>query len=125
MSKSIRATSMPRTFPTIAAKSPGQPPPCPLQILQGTAIPRWAARLEIYGFYPLGLLALLGLVTLRARRAPAFLWLVPLLLGTTVFVTSFIRFRCPLDPFLVMLAALALGSLRRPRRAQRVGLATK
>jgi hypothetical protein len=31
-------------------------------------------------------------------------------------VTSFIRFRSPLDPFLVMLAALALGTLRpRPR----------
>ena len=79
--------------------------------LANTAIPRWAASLEIYGFYPLALLALAGLFTRAARSAPGFVWLVPLLLATTVFVTSFIRFRSPLDPFLVMLAALALGAL--------------
>jgi 4-amino-4-deoxy-L-arabinose transferase-like glycosyltransferase len=94
--------------------------------LANTAIPHWAAALEIYGFYPLGLLALLGLLAPAARRAPAFLWLVPLLLASTVFVTSFIRFRSPLDPFLVMLAALALAWLSEARRgAQSVGLATR
>jgi hypothetical protein len=43
---------------------------------------------------------------------------MPLCLVLTVFVTGFIRFRAPIDPFLVMLAALGLAWLleRRPRR---------
>jgi hypothetical protein len=47
-------------------------------------------------------------VTRRARRAPKWLWLIPICLATSLFVTGFIRFRAPIDPFLVMLAALAI-----------------
>ena len=91
--------------------------------LRGTDIPRVPALLEIYGFYPLAVLALGGMLTRRARRAPRWLWLVPVCLATSVFVTGFIRFRAPIDPFLVILAALAVaGSLeRRSRRRDRDG----
>jgi 4-amino-4-deoxy-L-arabinose transferase-like glycosyltransferase len=89
--------------------------------LGNTDIPALPARFEIFGFYPLGLLALVGLLTRRARRAPKWLWLVPLCLATTVLVTGFIRFRSSIDPFLAMLAALAVSWLleHRPRARPR------
>jgi hypothetical protein len=91
--------------------------------LANTDVPHTPALFEIYGFYPLGVLALAGLLTRRARRAPKWLWLVPLCLATSVLITGFIRFRSPLDPFLAMLAALALASahqrlIKRRRRRQ-------
>jgi 4-amino-4-deoxy-L-arabinose transferase-like glycosyltransferase len=91
--------------------------------LRGTDIPRVPALLEIYGFYPLAVLALGGMLTRPARRAPRWLWLIPVCLATSVFVTGFIRFRAPIDPFLVILSALAVaGSLeRRSRRSDRDG----
>jgi 4-amino-4-deoxy-L-arabinose transferase-like glycosyltransferase len=79
--------------------------------LRDTSIPAGPAWLEIAGFYPLGVLALAGLVTRRARRAPAWLWLVPVCLAATLLVTGFIRFRAGIDPFLVMAAALALAAV--------------
>jgi 4-amino-4-deoxy-L-arabinose transferase-like glycosyltransferase len=90
--------------------------------LSNTDIPRTPALFEIYGLYPLGLLALGGLLTRRARRAPKWLWLVPLCLCTTVFVTGFIRFRSPIDPFFAMLGALAVSAVleRLPRRRRAV-----
>jgi 4-amino-4-deoxy-L-arabinose transferase-like glycosyltransferase len=91
--------------------------------LSGTDIPRIPALFEIYGFYPLALLALGGLLTRRARSAPRWLWLVPVCLATTVFVTGFIRFRSPIDPFLAILAALPVAALldRHSRRSVRPG----
>lgn len=89
--------------------------------LGNTDIPRTAALFEIYGFYPLGLLALGGLLTRRARRAPKWLWLVPVCLATSVFITGFIRFRSPIDPFLVMLAALAVAAALERRPGARAG----
>jgi hypothetical protein len=92
--------------------------------LSNTDITRIPALFEIYGFYPLGVLALAGLLTRRARRAPKWLWLVPLCLLTSVLITGFIRFRAPIDPFLALLAAAAVASVqeqidrrRRRRRA--------
>jgi hypothetical protein len=92
--------------------------------LRDTGIPRIPAWFEIGGLYPLALLALGGLLTRRARRAPLWLWLVPVCLLPTLFITGFIRFRSPIDPFLVMLAALAVAALddrlrRRRNRARR------
>lgn len=87
--------------------------------LGNTDIPRVPALFEIYGFYPLAVLALAGIATGAVRRAPLWLWLVPLLLATTLFITSFIRFRMGIDPFLVMLAALAVDSLLRRLMARR------
>jgi 4-amino-4-deoxy-L-arabinose transferase-like glycosyltransferase len=87
--------------------------------LSNTDIPHTPALFEIYSFYPLGLLALGGLLTRRARRAPKWLWLIPLCLCTSVFITGFIRFRSPIDPFLAMLAALALATAFERRRRRR------
>ena len=55
------------------------------------------------------LLAAAGAVLRRTREAPLFVWLVPLLLFLPV--AAFLatpRYRLPLDPFLLMLAAVAL-----------------
>ena len=55
------------------------------------------------------LLAAAGAVSRRARVAPLFVWLVPLLLFIPVVLfLATPRYRLPLDPFLVMLAALTL-----------------
>jgi 4-amino-4-deoxy-L-arabinose transferase-like glycosyltransferase len=91
--------------------------------LRDTDIPRIPALLAIYGFYPLGILALAGIGTGWARRAPGWMWLLPICLGSTIFVTGFIRFRSPIDPFLVMLAALpiAVALERRERRGVLAG----
>jgi hypothetical protein len=51
------------------------------------------------------------------------LWLVPLCLCTSVFITGFIRFRSPIDPFLVLLAASAVAAAQErltQRRRRRV-----
>jgi 4-amino-4-deoxy-L-arabinose transferase-like glycosyltransferase len=82
--------------------------------LHDTDIPLGPASVEISSFPLLGVLALGGLFTRRARRAPKWLWIVPACLATTVFVTGFIRFRSPIDPFLVMLAALLIADLAEP-----------
>lgn len=79
--------------------------------LRDTDIPRLPALFAVFGFYPLVALALAGLLTSAFWRAPRWLWLVPLGLATTLFVTSFLRFRSSIDPFLVMLAALALAEI--------------
>jgi hypothetical protein len=88
--------------------------------LRDTGIPRIPALLEIIGFYPLGLLALAGIGTGLARRAPVWLWLLAISLASTVFVTGFIRFRSPIDPFLVMLAALPVAVTVERRERQQV-----
>ena len=69
-------------------------------------------RISVAGFAVLALLALAGAFTRTARRAPYFVWLVPLVLwlGTVPFAVNFSRFRSPLDPFAVLLAALAVAS---------------
>jgi 4-amino-4-deoxy-L-arabinose transferase-like glycosyltransferase len=86
--------------------------------LRDTSISRVPGLVEIYGFYPLGILAIAGIATSAVRRAPRWLWLIPICLGTTIFVTGFIRFRAGIDPFLVMLAALAVSALLERRASQ-------
>jgi hypothetical protein len=70
---------------------------------------------SVAGFVLCAGLALAGAFTHRARAAPQALWLMPLLLGGSVVALAvvFSRFRAPLDPFLVLLAALAVSRLRR------------
>jgi 4-amino-4-deoxy-L-arabinose transferase-like glycosyltransferase len=90
------------------------------------------ARASFAGFAVLALLALVGACTRAARRA-AFVWLMPLALwlGTVPFAVNFSRFRAPLDPFLILLAALAAvavaerisAALPRRPRAERAPLA--
>jgi hypothetical protein len=81
--------------------------------LAGELRSRRLASVSFAGFAVLAVLALAGTAAARARRAPAWLWLVPVLmwLGTVPFAVNFSRFRAPIDPFLVLLAALALTAL--------------
>ena len=84
------------------------------------SLPRWTADAAAVQFCALALVALLGALTAGARRAPRWLWLVPLLLFAAVVVAgSEIRYRAPVEPFVVLLAALALVSLRERRAAGR------
>jgi len=91
----------------------------------GVSLPVWATDAAAYGFYALALLALAGALTPAARRAPAWLWLAPILLFASVILAgSAIRYRVPIEPFLALLAALALTARERqqpPQAARRNG----
>lgn len=64
---------------------------------------------SVAGFWILGLLAIGGLFTRAVRRVPLFVWAVPLvLIAPAVPIAGNMRYRIPADPFLVLLAALAL-----------------
>ena len=86
--------------------------------------PRWA-NAGVICFWIFALLALAGAITRAARRTPLFVWMIPALLYLSVvfLVVETPRYRTGIDPFIVMLAALALQpALRavadraRPRR---------
>jgi Dolichyl-phosphate-mannose-protein mannosyltransferase len=88
--------------------------------LPGPGLERWGAPFEsyprglavasVYAFWVLGALAALGAATLAARRVPWAVWGVPaaVILSALPFIAT-TRLRAPADPFLVMLAALAVG----------------
>jgi 4-amino-4-deoxy-L-arabinose transferase-like glycosyltransferase len=82
--------------------------------------PTWALR-GVYGFWLFGLLAIAGAFTRAARRAPWFVWAFPALMYLSVvfLVIETPRYRTPLDPFLLMLAALAVVAAGRRVRAAR------
>jgi hypothetical protein len=65
------------------------------------------------------LLALVGAFTRRARRAPRWLWIVPVLFLPAVLIDSFTRYRAPIDAFLIMLAALAIAAFAEQSRVAR------
>lgn len=76
----------------------------------GYGLPGWTARLELLTFWPVALLALLGLATPAARRLPRWLLLVPLVLLLPILLTGYMRFRAPIDPLLALLAGCALAT---------------
>jgi 4-amino-4-deoxy-L-arabinose transferase-like glycosyltransferase len=87
-------------------------------------LPAPMATIELAAFWPVALLAILGLVTGGAKRVPRWLWGVPAALLLTIFFVGYARLRAPVDPFIVMLAALGLTTAiqlappaRRRRRA--------
>ena len=71
------------------------------------------ARIGIFSFWALCLLALAGAFTRLARSAPKWVWMVPLLLALSVVLVNVEtpRFRAPVDPFLILLAAAGLATL--------------
>ena len=83
--------------------------------------PSWAYVL-VYGLLPFLLLAIAGIFTRATRAAPLWLWSIPVLMLSTIFVLATNRFRAPIDPFIILLAAcgaVALGRrllARRPNR---------
>jgi 4-amino-4-deoxy-L-arabinose transferase-like glycosyltransferase len=82
--------------------------------------PDWA-NAGVICFWVIALLAVAGAFTVRARRTPPFVWAVPLLmyLSVVVLVVETPRYRSPIDPFVILLAALAVTTAWRPagRRA--------
>lgn len=82
------------------------------------SLPTNTARVGIFSFWALCLLALAGAFTKLARAAPKWIWWVPIVLALSVVVVNVEtpRFREPIDPFLILLAAAgvakAVGRLR-------------
>lgn len=74
---------------------------------------RGTAQIGVVSFWIVAVLALLGTLSAYARRAPWWMWLVPVLMTlATVFVRAETpRFREPIEPFLIMLAGCAVASL--------------
>jgi len=68
------------------------------------------ANAGVICFWVFALLALAGAFTKLARRTPLFVWMIPVLLYLSVvfLVVETPRYRTGIDPFIVMLAALAL-----------------
>jgi 4-amino-4-deoxy-L-arabinose transferase-like glycosyltransferase len=72
-------------------------------------------------FWAFALLAVGGALTARVRAAPLWLWTVPLLMYLSVvfLVVETPRYRTAIDPFIVLLAALALAWLHDRRKNSR------
>ena len=77
------------------------------------SLPTGTARVGIFSFWVLCLLAIAGAFTRLARTAPKWIWWVPVLLALSVVVVNVEtpRFREPVDPFLILLAAAALATV--------------
>lgn len=72
----------------------------------------WADR-GVLCFWLVALLAIAGAFTTAARRTPGFVWLVPVLMYLSVvfLVVETPRYRTPIDPFVLLLAAMALAAV--------------
>jgi hypothetical protein len=82
-------------------------------------LPVWSVYAQNWAFWTLGVLAIIGVFTRRARGAPRWLWAVPVLLFLTVVWVGAgsSLYRAPVDPFLILLAGCAgeAASLRASR----------
>jgi hypothetical protein len=81
---------------------------------------RWANR-GVYCFWLFALFAIAGAFTRLARQAPWYVWAFPALMYLSVvfLVIETPRYRTPLDPFIVLLAALAVVTVARRVAANR------
>ncbi len=79
---------------------------------EAISLPRGMARLGVFSFWLLCMLALAGALTRAGRAAWRWLWVTPVLLWLSVALVNAEtpRFREPVDPFLVVLAACALAA---------------
>jgi 4-amino-4-deoxy-L-arabinose transferase-like glycosyltransferase len=70
------------------------------------------ARTGVISFWILCMLAVAGLATKRGRSAPGWVWVIPVLLALSVIMVNVEtpRFREPVDPFLILLAAAGLAT---------------
>jgi 4-amino-4-deoxy-L-arabinose transferase-like glycosyltransferase len=73
--------------------------------------PRWADA-GVVCFWIVAVLALIGVA--RARRMPWLVWMVPLVMYVSVvfLAAETPRYRAPIDPFVIVLAAVALVPVR-------------
>jgi 4-amino-4-deoxy-L-arabinose transferase-like glycosyltransferase len=93
-----------------------------VRMLELEGAPAWHASAEAVGlhvdvaqtgviaFWVMAALALAGAFTRAARRAPGWVWAIPVLLALSVVFVNVEtpRFRQPIEPFLVLLAACAV-----------------
>jgi len=79
----------------------------------GISLPTTVARYGVIGFWIVGLLALAGAFSRPVRTAPKWVWAVPLLLALSVVLVNVEtpRFRAPIDPFVILLAAAGLSAV--------------
>ena len=72
--------------------------------------PGWA-NAGVVSFWIFAALALVGATRRAARRVPWFVWILPLAMYLSVvfLAAETPRYRAPLDPFIVLLAAIAVG----------------
>jgi len=77
------------------------------------SLPISVARIGVISFWILCLLALAGAFTKLVRTAPRWVWAVPILLTLSVVLVNVEtpRFRAPVDPFLILLASVAIATL--------------
>jgi 4-amino-4-deoxy-L-arabinose transferase-like glycosyltransferase len=79
--------------------------------------PRWLAGISVYAFWLIALLAIAGVFTSAVRRAPRAFWACPVIMFLScVPFEGDTRYRSPVDPFLLILAAFALRSAWQRRR---------
>lgn len=79
------------------------------------------AAVGVVAFWVLCLLAISGLFTNAARAGPRWIWAIPVLFALSVLFINVEtpRFREPIDPFIVLLAACAVSAaVARVRRAR-------
>lgn len=82
-------------------------------------IDRGWAKLSLAAWYLLAAAAVAGVVLGAGRGVPWWLWVVPLLLfASVVAISSDLRYRVPIEPFLIWAAAVALTGRRRAPRPQ-------
>jgi 4-amino-4-deoxy-L-arabinose transferase-like glycosyltransferase len=77
------------------------------------SLPPDMARDGVIGFWIVCVLAFGGLFVRAVRTSPKWVWAVPLLLALSVVLVNVEtpRFRAPVDPFLILLAAAGLASV--------------
>jgi 4-amino-4-deoxy-L-arabinose transferase-like glycosyltransferase len=82
-------------------------------VTQFLPYPRRLVNPAVYGFYVFGALAVVGAFSKRARQVPFAIWLIPILLYVALVVPlpGSIRYRASLEPFITLLASLALAPL--------------
>jgi 4-amino-4-deoxy-L-arabinose transferase-like glycosyltransferase len=78
------------------------------------------AQVGVIAFWVLCALAIGGLCTKAARRAPPWLWALPILYALTILFINVEtpRFREPIDPFVLLLAACAVSTAARYVRSR-------
>jgi 4-amino-4-deoxy-L-arabinose transferase-like glycosyltransferase len=77
------------------------------------------AKLALIAWYLAALAAIAGLVLGALRGGPWWLWtVVPLLFAGVIWISSDIRYRAPIEPFVLMAAAVALTGIRRGRQSR-------
>ena len=75
-------------------------------------IGRGGADAGVFCFWLFAALALVGSLTASARRTPGFVWWVPglMFLSVVFLVVETPRYRTAIDPFVILLAAMAIGA---------------